>query len=245
MRVPRIYTQQDLAADTLLTLEPGPSHHISRVLRMAAGGALTVFNGRGGEYQATIEELDKKSVRLSLQEHNRRELESPLHMELGIALSRGDRFDWVIQKATELGVASIAPLVSERTEVKLKGDRIDKKQQHWRQIIISACEQSGRNTLPELQPLSALNSWLPGVQAQRKFVLHHRDTSATESPIVPASTALLIGPEGGLSAEEISAAGKKGFEALTLGPRILRTETAPLAALAILQAKWGDMPLDH
>ena len=244
MRVPRIYTQQELRADRQLTLEPAPSHHISRVLRMGEGESLILFNGEGGEYPATISKLDKKSVLVTTQQHNPRDLESPLRLELGIALSRGDRFDWVIQKATELGVASIAPLMSERTEVKFKGDRIDKKQQHWRQVIISACEQSGRNRPPELQPVCNLNSWLPAAQAQRKFVLHHRATSAANSQNTPTSVALLIGPEGGLSGEEISAAGKAGFEALTLGPRIMRTETAPLAALAILQAKWGDMPLD-
>ena len=244
MRIPRIYTQQELGAGTQLTLEPAASHHISRVLRMAAGDLLSLFNGQGGEYRATISNLDKKSVVVTTQQHNPGDLESPLRLELGIALSRGDRFDWVIQKATELGVASIAPLMSERTEVKLKGDRIDKKTQHWQQIIISACEQSGRNRLPELQPVSGLNSWLPTAQAQRKFVLHHRATSAANSTNTPSSVALLIGPEGGLSSEEISAAGNAGFEALTLGPRIMRTETAPLAALAILQSKWGDMPLE-
>jgi 16S rRNA (uracil1498-N3)-methyltransferase len=244
MCVPRIYTQQELGAETQLTLEPAPSHHISRVLRMDAGDSLILFNGKGGEYPATINTLDKKSVLVTTQQHNPRDLESPLRLELGIALSRGDRFDWVIQKATELGVTSIAPLITERTEVRLKADRIDKKQQHWRQVIISACEQSGRNRPPELQTVVNLGSWLPQVTAQRKFVLHHRDTSAAESHNTPSSVALLIGPEGGLSAEEITAAGKAGFEALTLGPRIMRTETAPLAALAILQAKWGDMPLE-
>ena len=243
MRAPRIYTDQILQANTLLELEPGPSAHIARALRMAAGDSLRLFNGGGGEYVATVTVLSKKLVQVTTQEHIPDELESPLRLALAIAISRGDRMDWVVQKATELGVASISPLTTERTEVKLKGDRADKKHRHWQQVIISACEQCGRNQLPELQPLGSLNQWLPTVTADRKFVLHHRHTSAESSQLKPDSAAVLIGPEGGLSPEEIIAAGKAGFEALTLGPRILRTETAPLAALAILQAKWGDMPL--
>ena len=177
-------------------------------------------------------------------DHNAQQLASPLQLELGIAISRGDRMDWVIQKATELGATSIAPLTTLRSEVKLKGERAEKKQRHWQQVIISACEQCGLNQLPQLQPLANLESWLPGVNADRKFVLHHRDTSANKSDRKPTSAAILIGPEGGLEENEIISAGQHGFEALTLGPRILRTETAPLAAIAILQAKWGDMPLE-
>jgi 16S rRNA (uracil1498-N3)-methyltransferase len=243
MRAPRIYTDQILQANTLLELESGPSAHIARALRMTVGDSLRLFNGGGGEYAATVTALSKKLVQVTTREHLPDELESPLRLELAIAISRGDRMDWVVQKATELGVASISPLTTERTEVKLKGDRADKKHRHWQQVIISACEQCGRNQLPLLQPLASLNQWLPTVTADRKFVLHHRHTSTENTQLKPDTAAVLIGPEGGLSPEEITAAGNAGFEALTLGPRILRTETAPLAALAILQAKWGDMPL--
>ena len=243
MRIPRIYTEQNLQSNVSIALESGPSTHIARVLRMAVGDPLRLFNGTGGEYPATLCAVNKRSVQVTTQDHQIQELESPLRLELGIAISRGDRMDWVIQKATELGVASIAPLTTQRSGVKLKGNRASKKQQHWRQIIISACEQCGRNRLPELQTLASVDDWLPSVAADRKFVLHHRDTRADKAVTTPDSVAILIGPEGGLSPEEIAAAGSYGFEALALGPRILRTETAPLAALAILQAQWGDMPL--
>lgn len=244
MRVPRIFTTQPLQINSEVELEAGPSGHIAKALRMRIGDAVTLFNGLGGEFSAEIYSIDKKSVKLNVLNHNAQEFESPLQLELGIAISRGDRMDWVIQKATELGATRISPLTTLRTEVKLKGERAEKKLRHWQQVIIGACEQCGRNQLPQLQALASLESWLPGVNADRKFVLHHRDTSATKTDIRPTSAAILVGPEGGLNKDEIISAGQHGFEALTLGPRILRTETAPLAAIAILQAKWGDMPLE-
>lgn len=244
MRIPRIFTTQTLKSDSTVELEAGPSAHIAKALRMRMGATVALFNGLGGEFLAEIVSIDKKTVQLNVLDHNTQEFESPLQLELGIAISRGDRMDWIIQKATELGVTRIAPLITLRSEVKLKGERAEKKQRHWQQIIISACEQCGRNQLPQLQTLASLDTWLPGVNAGRKFVLHHRDTSATKTDQRPASAAILIGPEGGLDENEIRTAGQHGFEALTLGPRILRTETAPLAAIAILQAKWGDMPFE-
>jgi 16S rRNA (uracil1498-N3)-methyltransferase len=149
--------------------------------------------------------------------------------------------DWVVQKATELGVNAIAPLLSERTEIRLNADRAEKKLRHWQQIIGSACEQCGRNRLPELLPPQPLPQWLPGVGADLRLVLHPDAANAVPGSSPPASVALLVGPEGGFSPAEIAAATQVGFSALQLGPRILRTETAPLAALAILQARWGDM----
>lgn len=244
MRIPRIYTCQDLQANSTVELEPGPSAHIARALRMRVGDSVVLFNGEGGEYNSSILALEKKFVQLQTGEYNEREVESPLHLVLGIAISRGDRMDWIIQKATELGVAGITPLMTERTEVKLKGERAQKKDAHWRQVIISACEQCGRNRLPALNSLIDISEWLPGVDAQRKFVLHHRDTAAGKREQQPESAAIVVGPEGGLSDREIAIAGDWGFEALTLGPRVLRTETAPLAAIAILQSRWGDMPLE-
>ena len=156
-------------------------------------------------------------------------------------MSRGDRFDWVIQKSTELGVASITPLLSERTEVKLNEQRAEKKLQHWQHIAISACEQCGRNTLPVINALDQLAHWAGSVSAQHKLVLHHRATAVTAAPQQPKSLALLVGPEGGLSEAEINLAQTAGFTSMALGPRVLRTETAPVAALAILQSRWGDM----
>lgn len=241
MRIPRIYTGQALQAESTFELESGPSQHIARALRMQVGDALVLFDGRGGEYPATITSLSKKHVSVSIGPYREQDVESPLSIHLGIAVSRGERMDWVVQKATELGVTEITPLFSERTEVKLKGERADKKLRHWQQIAISACEQCGRNRVPPIQPLGGLDQWLGSVQAQRKFVLHHRSDPQADAGEAPTSIALLVGPEGGLSAEEIGAAESAGFLPLRLGPRVMRTETAPLAALAILQARWGDM----
>lgn len=242
MRIPRIYTGQELRADSTFDLEPGPSQHLSRALRMQVGDSLILFDGRGGEYPATLSALGKKQVSVTTGAHNTREAESPLSVHLGIAISRGDRMDWVVQKATELGVTEITPLLTERTEVKLKGDRAEKKVNHWRQIAASACEQSGRNRVPRLAPLTPLPSWLSTTEAERRLVLHHRAINENHpGHAIPTSVALLIGPEGGLSDQEIQQAEAVGYRSLQLGPRILRTETAPLAAIALLQSRWGDI----
>ena len=240
MRIPRIFTRQALKPESTVELEPGPSQHLSRVLRIQEGSELVLFDGRGGEYPSSISAVGKKQVTVSTGAHRQAERESPLWVHLGIAVSRGERMDWVMQKATELGVARITPLFSERTEVKLKGERAEKKVAHWQQIAISACEQCGRNQIPEVTPLQTLQSWLAEVQADLKLVLHHRADMKGDTA-TPRSLALLVGPEGGLSDPEIAAAEHQGFQSLKLGDRVLRTETAPLAALAILQARWGDM----
>lgn len=241
MRIPRIYTEQILSKSTLLELEPGPSAHIARALRMQTGDCLTLFNGRGGEHAATVEAVGKKTVSVEIGPRRDRDTESPLAIHLGIAISRGDRMDSIVQKATELGVQSVSPLLTERTEVKLKGDRADKKRLHWQQIAIAACEQCGRNRLPEVNPLQSLTQWLGTTDANRKYVLHHRALCNTGHAEPSASIALLIGPEGGLSPAEITQSEQSGYQSLKLGPRVMRTETAPLAAIAILQARWGDM----
>jgi 16S rRNA (uracil1498-N3)-methyltransferase len=241
MRVPRIYTGQVLQAETDIDLEPGPSQHVARALRMQAGDELVLFDGDGGEYPATIIAVEKRMVAVRCHQHRPREVESALSIHLGIAVSRGDRMDWVVQKATELGVADISPLDTERTEVKLPATRAEKKLGHWRRIAISACEQCGRNRLPAIHPVMDLQSWLGAARAEKKYVLHHRTGDHIDTRARPRSVALLIGPEGGLGDREIEAAEKAGFQALGLGPRVLRTETAPLAALAIIQSRWGDM----
>jgi 16S rRNA (uracil1498-N3)-methyltransferase len=241
MRIPRIYTAQPLGAGRDIALEPEPSQHLGRALRMQIGDAVHLFDGSGAEYYATIASVEKKCVTLIAGSAIEHDTESPLAIHLGVAMSRGDRMDLVVQKATELGVAEITPLFTERTEVKLSAERALKKHRHWQQIIISACEQCGRNRLPELLSPKSLDQWLPHTQGDRKFVLHHRNTGNVEATTAPTCIDLLIGPEGGLSQAEIDLAHASDFEALGLGPRVLRTETAPLAALAILQARWGDM----
>ena len=240
MRTPRIYTPQTLAGLSFIELEPQASHHINKVLRMQEGDSIILFNGDGFDYTALIDNIHKKSLSASIDGSIASETESPLSIHLGIGISKGDRMDWVMQKATELGVTTITPLFTERTEVRLKGERLEKKHLHWQQIIISACEQSGRSVLPELAPATRIDLWTKSNDAEKKFVLHHRSTQSLDSKDTPKSITLLVGPEGGLSEAEIKAAEKHNFDALALGPRVLRTETAPLAALSVLQLLWGD-----
>lgn len=240
MRCPRIYSPQPLAPDATIELATEASHHLARVLRMQRGDTLILFNGDGGEYPATIAAIDKRSVTVATAQRVENDLESPLQLQLGIAMSKGDRMDWIVQKATELGVARIAPLYSERVELKLQGERAEKKLEHWRGVAIAACEQCGRNRLPEITDVQPLATWLEQTTAERKFVLHHRSTAVLDAAVRPASVALLIGPEGGLSETEIAAAERHDFASLRLGPRVLRTETAPLAAIGVLQYVWGD-----
>jgi 16S rRNA (uracil1498-N3)-methyltransferase len=240
MRIPRIHTHQVIIANTALELPEAQSHYLGKVLRMQAGRELVLFNGQGGEFAAVITEVHKKSVSVRVGEFTADNRESPLPLELAIGVSRGERMDWVLQKATELGVTKITPLMTERTEVKLGGERADKKMDHWQQILVSSCEQCQRNLLPALSEPMTLDDWLAQCDAELKLVLHHRDSKGLSQHLKPASLALLIGPEGGLSEEEISAALAQGFAPLTLGPRVLRTETAPLAAISLVQYLWGD-----
>jgi 16S rRNA (uracil1498-N3)-methyltransferase len=242
MRSRRIYTAQALDSNAVFNLEPEPSRHLARALRMRAGDSLTLFNGRGGEYPAELIDVSNRNVQVRTGACMARDCDSNLDIQLGIAVSRGERMDWIVQKATELGVNSVTPLATEHAGVKLSVERADKKIRHWTQVAISACEQCGRNKLPEIHPMQELVSWLAATLAERKFVLHHRATMAAETGDSPASVALLVGPEGGLSSAEIETAERAGYAALSLGPRVLRTETAPLAAIAILQSRWGDMP---
>ena len=240
MRIPRIFTPQALASNSTLVLAEAQSHYLSKVLRMQAGRELILFNGEGGEYSAEISAVHKKHVDVSVKEFAAENRQSHLQLELAIGISRGERMDWVLQKATELGVTKITPLMSERTEVKLGGERADKKMEHWQQILISACEQCQRNLLPELSEPKQFSDWISECNAELKFVLHHRNNQGLPQDKTTQSVALLIGPEGGLSDDEIAQAIAYKFSALTLGPRVLRTETAPLAAISLVQYLWGD-----
>lgn len=215
------------------------AHYIGRVLRMAEGDAVQLFDGSGLEYRGTLHEVGKKRVSVSLDESLPGQSDSPLKIHLGQGLSRGERMDWAIQKATELGVSEITPIVTERCEVRLKDERADKRLQHWRQVAISACEQCGRSSVPIIHPPELLSDWLKNTQADLKLVLH-----PVAEPMIshakPASLAFLIGPEGGLSEAEVEQAANAAFHAARLGPRVLRTETAPVVALALAQHLWGD-----
>lgn len=242
MREIRVYTDQPLATGEEIMLDAISARHLATVLRLKPGEPVTLFNGSGGEYLATLKQCNSKQVTADISSFTNIDRESPLKIHLGIGLSRGDRMDWVIQKATEAGVTEITPLYTERTEVKLKGDRSEKKMRHWSQIGISACEQCYRTQLPTLHPPSLLSEWLTTTEAEKKLVLHHRSQQTIRElgSQQISSTAMLIGPEGGLSSQEILLAEKSGFTALALGPRVLRTETAPIVAISILQSLWGD-----
>jgi 16S rRNA (uracil1498-N3)-methyltransferase len=220
-------------------LPEAQAHYIGRVLRHAAGDAVQLFDGSGQEYLGELVEVGKKSVRVELREAFAGLAESPLSIHLGQGLSRGERMDWAIQKATELGASAISPIVSERCEVRLKDERADKRMAHWRQVAISACEQCGRSVLPTIHPPIALADWLQQVEAQLKLVLHPV-AEPLVSHVRPQSLAFLIGPEGGLSEAEVEQAKAAGFLAARLGPRVLRTETAPVVALSVAQQLWGD-----
>ena len=240
MRIPRVFTHHALTTNNTFTLAEQQSHYLSKVLRMQTGRELVLFNGKGGEYKAEISAVHKKYVEVDVKDFFADNRQSHLQLELAIGISRGERMDWVLQKATELGVTKITPLITERTEVKLGGERADKKMEHWQQILISTCEQCQRNLLPELSEPKNYSDWLGECNAELKFVLHHRDNQGFPQNRTTQSVVLLIGPEGGLDDDEISQAVDQKFSPLTLGPRVLRTETAPVAAISLVQYLWGD-----
>ncbi|MBV2134091.1 16S rRNA (uracil(1498)-N(3))-methyltransferase [Pseudomonas sp. MAP12] len=238
MRLSRFFIDAPLALGRH-ALPEAQAHYIGRVLRLAVGDSLQLFDGSGQEFVGELVEVGKKSVQVELREERPGLAESPLRIHLGQGLSRGERMDWAIQKATELGVTEITPLVSERCEVRLKDERADKRLAHWRQIAISACEQCGRSVLPTLHAPVVLADWLAQTEAELKLVLHPV-AEALASHSRPQSLAFLIGPEGGLSAAEVQQAQRAGYHAARLGPRVLRTETAPVVALSVAQQLWGD-----
>lgn len=236
----RFYIDAELDQDEL-QLPEDAAHHLVRVLRASPGDQLTLFNNRGGAHEAELIDAGKKSARVRLLKFQPDDHASPLHTHLGQVMSRGERMDYAIQKATELGVTEITPLTSERCELKLRGEeRADKKLEHWRRIAIAACEQSGRNRLPVIHEPMPVDEWAAATRADLRLVLAPAVASAMPDDIQPASVALLIGPEGGLSGREIAHAIANGFLPWQLGTRVLRTETAPVAALAVLQSRFGD-----
>lgn len=242
MRDIRVFTNQPLAVDAEVLLEENSTHHLTTVLRLKTGAAIVLFNGTGGEYHAILGQATGKQARVLITGFTETNRESPLYISLGIGLSRGDRMDWVIQKATEVGVAEITPLFTARSEVRLKGDRADKKIQHWRKIAINACEQCYRNIPPIINAPISPDLWSQSLSTDQNFVLHHR-SNQTVGELRTQSincVGLLVGPEGGLTDSEITSSLQSGFQALTIGPRILRTETAPIVAITLLQSLWGD-----
>ncbi|MHA6492069.1 16S rRNA (uracil(1498)-N(3))-methyltransferase [Pseudomonas borbori] len=238
MRLSRFFVDAPLSLGQH-ELPEAQAHYIGRVLRHAVGDAVQLFDGSGQEFLGELVEVGKKNVRVELRETFGGLPESPLAIHLGQGLSRGERMDWAIQKATELGVQAISPIISARCEVRLKDERADKRMAHWRQIAISACEQSGRSVIPLIHAPILLDDWLQQTEAALKLVLHPQAQPWT-SHARPESLAMLIGPEGGLGDQEVAQAQSVGFHSAKLGPRVLRTETAPVVALSVAQQLWGD-----
>ncbi len=250
MRVPRVYIDQALHSGAELALDKSAAHYLVSVLRLRADDALIVFNGSGGEYSALLQSATNKQATITIGEYSAGVEPSPVRVVLAIGLSRGERMDWVIQKAVELGVNEIVPLFTERCEVKLKGERALKKLGHWQQIAISACEQSQRNDVPDIKAAQPLSEFLAAndtpADSSIKLILDPRAEQSLSSTLLKQGSSaktivLFSGPEGGFSEGEIALAQQQGVVSVGLGPRVLRTETAPLCALSIVQALLGDM----
>jgi 16S rRNA (uracil1498-N3)-methyltransferase len=243
MRLTRVYVDAPLLAGERRVAGSGAANHIVRVLRLRVGDPLTLFDGEGGEYDATIEEIHRDVVSLNVREHRAVERESPLALTLAQGISRGERMDWVIQKATELGASRIAPLFTERSVVRLDAQQAQKKLQHWRSIAIAACEQCGRNRIPQIDAPRGLFEFLEhGAREHSRLLLSPlASLRVSDVPGLETGAVVLIGPEGGLDDTEQEAALARGFTAVRLGPRVLRTETAAVAALSLLQQRFGDL----
>jgi 16S rRNA (uracil1498-N3)-methyltransferase len=231
--VPRVYCTEPLASDSTLNLPAGAARHV-QVLRLQPGDALTLFDGRGGEYEARVSRMGRSDVEVQVDMHHALERENPVAVHLALGMPANERMDWLVEKATELGAASIQPLVGERSVLRLAGERAQKKQAHWQGIAIAACEQCGRNRVPAVHPVQSLAAWV-AMQRQPGWVLSlSRGAAPLLAPVGVGEVRLLSGPEGGLTAAEEEAAFARGWRPVRLGARVLRAETAPLAALAVL-----------
>lgn len=247
MRNPRIYQAQVFEVGQTQALSDDAFGHTVRVLRLKDGDDITLFNGLPEqqsyyEYQAKLCNVGKKHADIEIIAKSKVENESPLNIHLGQGISRGDRMDFTLQKSVELGVNTITPIFTERCGVKLTGERLEKKHEQWQKIVISACEQSGRCTVPIVAAPIYLDDWLQQDSSALKLNLHPRAQHSIMSlPIENNRVRLLIGPEGGLSNDEIASANSAGFHDVLLGPRVLRTETAALTAITALQCRYGDL----
>jgi 16S rRNA (uracil1498-N3)-methyltransferase len=239
MRLSRTHVEAALAPGATVTLSENATGHLVRVLRLGLGDACIVFNGDGADYEARLVSLGKRGAEVEVMARHALDNESPLRITLAQAIARGEKMDWVLQKATELGVAAVVPLQTERTEVKLDAERSEKRSAHWRGVVIAACEQCGRARVPTIAAPVALRDWLAGSAAPGWYLDPDAESGLRELP--PGELTLVIGPEGGLGERDLAALRAAGFRGLRLGPRILRTETAGVAALAALQALHGDL----
>ena len=243
MRVPRIYIDQSLRAGRDVLLPEQAGEHVARVLRLERGHPLILFNGDGCEYDAALASLAKRAVTAEVQAVREVDREAPLQLTLAQGIARGEKMDWILQKATELGISRFVPIVTERTEVKLDEDRAERRLAHWTSVMAGACEQSGRTRLPALEPPQRLDRWLGALgdaAALRLALIPDGSLQLRKLPQMENGAILVVGPEGGLSDHDVAMLTQTGFRGLRLGPRILRTETAGLAALAALQTIAGD-----
>jgi len=245
MRLTRVYAEGPLVAGKRVRLEGSAASHITRVLRLRVGASLTLFDGTGGEHEASIDKAAGGEVIVAVGERAAIERESPLQLTLAQGVSRGERMDLVVQKATELGVTQLLPVLTERSVVKLTAQQSDRKVNHWRAIAIAACEQCGRNRLPVIAPPVALGALFKSDAASGTRLLLSPGGTANlrdlPRPAAGGGLTVLIGPEGGLTDEEEETALAVGFTVVRLGPRVLRTETAAIAAIALLQREFGDL----
>ncbi len=243
----RLFVSDKLSTGLQLQLSGEQAHYISRALRLRVGDTITVFNGDDGEFSASVVTISRNSVVVQIDSHIATVTESALKLHLVQGISRGERMDFVVQKATELGVQRISPVLTEYGVVKLDADRAAKRRNHWQGISESACEQSGRTRPPLIDAPMDLNAWF-GARAKAldtDLILRPGATTALAAVATPRTrVCLLVGPEGGFSAKEYDDANVAGFASVSLGPRILRTDTAALAALAVAQSLWGDLSLD-
>lgn len=241
MNSPRFYCREALSPGAHVELPEPVARHAVRVLRLPAGAPMVLFDGRGGEYPAHIERIERDRVFAVLGAWCEIERESPLSITLVQALQAGDKMDFTIQKAVELGVRDIVPVESRRSVIRLAGERAGKRVAHWQGVAASACEQCGRNQVPLVAPLEKLENWLARPANGVLRLMLAPDAEVSLASIRPVGEVqLLIGAEGGLDPQEVLAAKQAGFQAVRMGPRVLRTETAGLAALAAMQALWGD-----
>ena len=241
MSAPRFYLDQPLAPGARFSLPPGPTRHATRALRLVVNDVITLFNGRGGEYTARIERIQKDEVAVSITGFAGIERESHLRVMLAQGISSGERMDYTLQKAVELGVSAIQPIAAKRSVVKLTSERADKRVAHWQGVVASACEQCGRNQVPVVAAPLTLANWLGQHTGGRLLFLSPlAEARLADLPPPAAQDCLVAGPEGGFETAEIAALHAAGAIPVRLGPRVLRTETAALAALAAMQTLWGD-----
>jgi 16S rRNA (uracil1498-N3)-methyltransferase len=240
MAIPRIHCDQRLGPGAQFSLDADAAQHVAKSLRLKAGDSLMVFDGRGGEYEATIQRIDRDRVDVKLGAFHETGREPRLALGLVQGLPEADKMDWIIQKSTELGIGWIQPVTCERSVVRLSGERAARREAHWRRVAIAASEQCGRAHIPEVRPTLGFMSWLAMPAETTRWMLDPAAAPLTAQPGAPSALEMVVGPEGGFSEREHELLVARGALGVSLGPRVLRTETAPLAALAAIHALWGD-----